>query len=78
MNRRKPLHVVVHALLFPFSTPASATIPRSSLRRWQPNGYHYIHPPKMRSICRRWFKSCAASMRTNSSTVCHPRTSWTP
>ena len=47
-------------------------------RRWQPNGYHYIRPPKMRSICRRWFKSCAASKRTNSSTVCHPRTSCTP
>ena len=46
--------------------------------RWQPNGYHYLHPPKMRSICRRWFKSCAASRRTNSSTVCRPRTSWTP
>src|SRR5258708_6263309 len=45
---------------------------------WQPNGYHYIQPPKMRSICRRWFKSCAASKRTNSSTVCRPRTSWTP
>jgi hypothetical protein len=40
--------------------------------------YHYIQPPKMRSICRRWFKSCAASKRTNSSTVCRPRTSWTP
>jgi len=37
-----------------------------------------IRPPKMRSICRRWFKSCAASKRTNSSTVCRPRTSWTP
>src|ERR1700689_3476873 len=37
-----------------------------------------IHSPKMRSICRRWFKSCAASKRTNSSTVCRPRTSWTP
>src|SRR5208282_1265933 len=34
--------------------------------------------PKMRSICRRWFKSCAASKRTNSSTVCRPRFSWTP
>jgi hypothetical protein len=44
----------------------------------KPNYYHYIHPPKMRSICRRWFKSCAASKRTNSSTVCGPRTSWTP
>src|SRR5580693_4254396 len=37
-----------------------------------------IQPPKMWSICRRWFKSCAASRRTNSSTVCRPRTSWTP